>query len=631
MARLKPPYATTAQLTAAVMQERDLAYDTTLDRFVMGDGVNAAGKPLAFLSDVGGAPISSAMTPVVQAATLDIALRLLLAGGNYRWTTAAGDGVTDDTSALNTDSALGQIVLLEPGATYLTSSGVAWATGTWFVCIGGVATIKAKTGSGGFNIKNVGGTRTDADRCMIRCIGIDNFGARNIHFTTDGATEVALYPVRISGGCATHGFDFENISFSGFHASVLFGVNSAGAGRKRNVHIASATSCGITQGSSYWTGTPQTTVLEIDNDIVSSTPSKPIVARIDLVKDILFSGTALTDFAQQTDVVNVVGQGANSSSGHDITVGHVDGVGELFDFQGWNITGRCGTAKNIYNDVVKLIHGAQYCSVEIGAVEASGRSVAAIFGSTTADRDSIHNTVRIGTVKTPGTYGLGTSGETSIVLFGNTTSTYKPKRNFVYVDNFLGDGTTLDYAVRDGGTDQSNANEVHIGRGSGFAVAASSAPPGNVRVHCSARSYTELALSGNQTVTTATDTKLAFAESILDIEAIADTGNNRIRPVWPGLYRVEAQVRVDSWNAGVNVRLNLKKNATSIYSTRQLLATNAGSSDETPRIDATVYIDEDDVGGATADISIEIRHDAGSDRTVTDSNTLTYFKVVRVN
>lgn len=51
MSRLKPPHGTTAELTNAVVQERDLAYDTTLDRFVMGDGVEAAGKPLAFKSE----------------------------------------------------------------------------------------------------------------------------------------------------------------------------------------------------------------------------------------------------------------------------------------------------------------------------------------------------------------------------------------------------------------------------------------------------------------------------------------------------------------------------------------------------------------------------------------------------
>lgn len=80
MSRLKPPYGTTAALTAAVVQERDFAYDTTLNRFVMGDGIAAAGKPIAFLADVGGAPISAAMAPIVQAATTSAAVALLFAG-----------------------------------------------------------------------------------------------------------------------------------------------------------------------------------------------------------------------------------------------------------------------------------------------------------------------------------------------------------------------------------------------------------------------------------------------------------------------------------------------------------------------------------------------------------------------
>lgn len=84
MARLKPPYGTTAELTSAVMQERDLAYDTTLDRFTMGDGSAAAGKPLAFKSEtdaltalvagLGGSAISAAWGAVVTTATLALGL-----------------------------------------------------------------------------------------------------------------------------------------------------------------------------------------------------------------------------------------------------------------------------------------------------------------------------------------------------------------------------------------------------------------------------------------------------------------------------------------------------------------------------------------------------------------------------
>lgn len=80
MSRLKPPYGTTAELTNAVVQERDFAYDTTLDRFVMGDGVEAAGKPLAFKSETDALDAriddleagGSAFEDVASAATTDI-------------------------------------------------------------------------------------------------------------------------------------------------------------------------------------------------------------------------------------------------------------------------------------------------------------------------------------------------------------------------------------------------------------------------------------------------------------------------------------------------------------------------------------------------------------------------------
>lgn len=52
MARFKPPYGTTSALASAVVQERDLVYDTSLDRLAIGDGVEAAGKPLAFKSEI---------------------------------------------------------------------------------------------------------------------------------------------------------------------------------------------------------------------------------------------------------------------------------------------------------------------------------------------------------------------------------------------------------------------------------------------------------------------------------------------------------------------------------------------------------------------------------------------------
>lgn len=85
MSRLKVPYGTTAQLTTNVVQEREAAYDTTLDRLVFGDGVSAAGVPVAkksetdtltaLLVNLGSTPVSAAMAPVMQAATTGEAAR----------------------------------------------------------------------------------------------------------------------------------------------------------------------------------------------------------------------------------------------------------------------------------------------------------------------------------------------------------------------------------------------------------------------------------------------------------------------------------------------------------------------------------------------------------------------------
>jgi len=74
MSRLKVPFGTTAELTANVVQEREIAADTTLDRLVYGDGVDASGKPLAFLDEVEAKQTSAAWLPVTQAATLALGL-----------------------------------------------------------------------------------------------------------------------------------------------------------------------------------------------------------------------------------------------------------------------------------------------------------------------------------------------------------------------------------------------------------------------------------------------------------------------------------------------------------------------------------------------------------------------------
>ena len=546
-----------------------------------------------------------------------------------KWFGVKSDNATDDITALQLATNTGKLVELDSGTTTIISSGIDHVAGSGLICKGR-ATLKAKTGSGGFNITTLAAPRTALDRNMYRTNQTDDVTIRNIHFTTDGANQRYINAIRLYGGMATEGYDISNVSFSGFAASQIITVSSLGSGRRRNIHIASAKDCGITLGTASWTGTPQTTVMEIDNDLISSTASKPGKIRIDFVKDILFSGSALTDFGQQTDVFNIISQGANSTSGWDVEIGTVDGVGEVVDLQGFACNVRVGYLKNIYNDAVKLIHGASYNNVDVGVIEACGRSAVGIFGSAevTTDRNTTGNTIRVGTVRLPGTYGLGTSGTTAIVLFGNANSTYKPTLNRVIIDNFIGDGTNLDYGVSDGGSDANNFNEVTIGRGTGFAIASCLAPPTNVRVRCLQRSITEMTMSASQSVANATNTTLALNTAGTDTESAAVTGSNKVRVVWPGLYHVTGAVRWSGTNLNDGEWAQNRILQNTVTMSQATVNASAAAQEPVGMPTTTIYVDENDMVGVNADLSIQVRVASAANRDI--SAAITKLTVVRV-
>ncbi len=548
---------------------------------------------------------------------------------------AAGDGVSDDTAELQAALNTGKQVLLAADATYLISSGLDHVTGAGLVCLDGWATIKAKTGASGFNILTSGSPRTGLDRNMIRANGTDNLVIHNVHFTTDGVTPVVINGIRLYGGMATEGYDLR-VSFSGFYVGSLVVFSSVGAGKRRNAHIVSATDCGTSQGNTYWSGGIQTTVVEIDNDLISSTASKGGNVRIDLIRNILYSGAALTNFGMETDGVNIVHHGANSTRDWSIDIGVADGIGELLDLQGFNCTARVGTSKNSYLDTIKLTHGAQHNHVEIGTVENSGRSVVNFAGSTSpvADRDIKGNTVRIGSVINPGSYGLGltgAAGDTVVALFSGSTSTYKPVNNTAEIESVVGDGVNLDHLVKDGGASANNENLVRIGKASGFAVSSVSAPSSNVKFVYGGRTYTEMTMSAGQSINSGSATKIAFNTVATDLDSIAVTGSNKVTVKYPGTYRIDAQVRLDSWAVGVNDSwmLEVYQGAAVVRRTKGKI--NFSGKDETALITAPVLITESQIGTANADLSVYITQDTGSARSISNAAGYTYLTATRIN
>ena len=551
------------------------------------------------------------------------------------WFGTPEDGVTDATAKLQSALSFGKPVVLKNNkiSTYLIASGLDHVAGSGLVCLDGRATIKAKTGTGGFSATSAMAPRTGLDRNMFRCNGTDDVTLRNIHFTTDGASEVFLCGFRIMGGMATVGYDVSGISFSGFFNGLMVEISSVGSGRKRLLDILSAVDSGITQGLTRFADGAQTSVVEIDNDLIASTPSAPGTIRIGLIKNILYTGQALTDFGQQTDGVNIVCQGANSTSDWDIEIGVIDGVGEPLDLQAFNCNVRVGTIRNAYNFGVKLIHGASGNAIDVGTVVSSGEAAVYVSGSASAacDRNTSGNTVKIGTVINPGSYGLGPAAGYA-VLFAATISTHKPTNNVVEIGNIVGDGVNLDNVVSDGGIDVGNKNLVIIGKASGFVGASVVAPPGNVRVKYLGRCFADLSMSAGQVITTATDTKLAFDTVVTDTESIAVTASNRFTIIWPGLYRLTASVRMDGWSGGAATdqwKMALRQNVTEVQTAKGKINFAPGT-DESGVVTGTIYVAENVIGTTACNLEAWFEHNIGADRTISNVIGMTRFTIERV-
>jgi hypothetical protein len=555
------------------------------------------------------------------------------------WFGAKGDGVTNDTAAIQAATNTGRVVDLrnDKVATYLISSGIDHVNGSGLMCSSGRAVLKAKLGSGSFNITSALAPRIGLDRTMYRCNQTDNVFIRNVHFTTDGAAEVTLHGIRLYGGMATEGYDID-CSFSNFKMGTMVAIGGTGNGKNRNIRIRSAVDSGITLGLARFPNGAQTTVVEIDNDKPSAAAAVGGNIKIDQIKNILYSGAALTDFGMETDGVNIVGQGADSTSGWDIQIGKVSGVGEPLDIQGWRNRIKVETIDNAYKDAIKLIHGARDNTIDVGVITSSGRSAVYLSGSDagTTTEDTSGNVITVGNIVNPGNYGLGlleAPGDVMVVLFGGTTAAHKPRKNIITIGSILGDGVNLDYIVKDGGSANALDNLVKVGKASGYVTAISSAPDGNVRVRTDSRFYTEMTMSAGQTVPTGVATKVLFNTAAVDIEGnTAITASNKITIRWPGVYRFRAQLRLDGWAGGTNDQwqMEIRQNVTGIGYNRGKIYFAPGK-DQGIFVEKTVHVREQDIGTTAADFTVWMQHDVGADRSISSFAPMTYFTAERLS
>jgi len=535
-------------------------------------------------------------------------------------------------TAFATCAALGKTVELTAGATYYLSSRVVHVTGSRFVCRDGWATIKVKTGAGGFN--NVSLNASKDENSVFFMSGVDDVGVEGVRFITDGVKEVTLYPVRIQAGCTVKGADVHRLEFNGLSAisGGYFAMNSIGAGGVRFSAIR-AVSCGTAQGNTYWTGTPQITVVEVDNDLVGGVHSNGNAIHGNNVGalNVLLTGTALTNYGQQTDCVNVAGISATQRKGPTITDIWADGVGEVLDVFGSYGTYEVSRARNAHVFVVKLVHGAQGNRVEVGAIESCGLAAVSFAGSNQVVAHTANNTVHVRYAAGVGDSGTGpTSADTCAVLVqenSGTLATCLPRNNTAIFDHFL-PGSNTDYAVKDNCTiDNDNGNRVIFDRlpsGMGTAFGTITVDD-NTKVTVKDRARVEYTLTANQTpLTSGVDTTVSFNEVQSDRQSQMNTGTFKVRLKAPGIYQAHTSVRT-TLNSGDDVAVKIFKNAAAIC--QAAMEPSSGALGWTYKADKTFEILPSEAGTSAADIFVSVNITSAGTITLIDTNSMTFFEV----
>ena len=543
---------------------------------------------------------------------------------------AVGDGVSDDTLAFSNAAQLGRKVVLRDNAIYLISSRINCVTGTRFVCPEGVCTVKFKTGSGGYSGTNLTISKDGASVCGFLFLSVDDVGLEGIRFTTDGVASSVIYPVRCNGGTAVKGCTFTRLEFVGFPVcnGGLLSLNSIGVGGYVVKNI-TGRSCGTSLNT--WTGTPQITVFEIDNDMIGGVPSEPGYAENIRGIDVALTGAALSTYGPQTDVVNIAGISGTDRKGPTIYGVYGDNVGEVVDLFCSNAIIKGIRGRNVYNFCCKLVHGAQFNDIEIESIAGVGIAAVTFQGSSSLAIHTQFNNVRIGSCKI--TTDIGAAGKAAVVLFGDnggTISTCLPRNNTVQVDNAFGDSAGLDYVVRDGSANNSNANFVEIKRFTGtWATQFCDAVAANVTVRYRQNPRTRMTVGTSQVLTSGVDATVQYntIASGNDTDGGGDIVNYRVRPLFPGLKHVKAQIRA-TLNANDNVGLALRKNGVTIAQSAH--EPTSGGLEYTYEVSCYIYISEDECGKVASDITVVANITSAGTITILNTSTMSYFEVVDI-
>lgn len=272
----------------------------------------------------------------------------------------------------------------------------------------------------------------------VNDVGRDRYGPSAVGINFSGS---------ISGGQPTAGVRLENFHLQSDPSPGRYlrgivgrnvqdceiqGVEISGIPTGIGIALASARRCEIANVSIHdfadstdWRTLPQSTAIEIDNDLVNARPSTELQIHDFRIANIVVSGPFFSHWGYQSDGINIVNAGAHVS----IRDGRISNVGEGID-----TFGSYGTIDNVaisetYNFGLKFIHGATGNKVNNVTITDAGLAGVTFAGSCCAHQDTRGNVLSNIFIKNIDPHGAWSSHDTAGVLIADNRGTAGLPRN----------------------------------------------------------------------------------------------------------------------------------------------------------------------------------------------------------
>ncbi len=353
---------------------------------------------------------------------------------------AVGDGVTDDTAAIQAAIDAAETVFLPDGQYRITSSLTVPSDRTIY---GSRRALVRMDGSAG-NFDSTADQSSATNYVGIYVSSANTVTIKGFRIRLDNSTsDSTACAIIVSQGAYVTLDDLEMDSFS---ATQVVQVRSSTRVTIQNCLIQN---CEISR-----TAIGQLTGIELDNTRPSGASSL-VTMRDNIIQNLTADATFISSHGYQTDGINITHEDSHS---HTITGNLIRDCGEGIDHFGADSVISGNHISDCYNEGIKLIHGARRNTVEGNRIVNPGLRGIGLHSSSTATANCRYNVVSNNSISGVNSAGNWTPNSNTALYAVGQNGDPSDVSNNLFVDNMVSVTGSMNYGILTNG-DTSTDNE----------------------------------------------------------------------------------------------------------------------------------------------------------------------------